>query len=128
MLMVIQCDKCGNMIPVNPLETQRILFKIHSLENKLTGSRTRERIALIQQISTLRTVYRQMVHSLNELEKITSETPALYSDLRRYVLENGLMNKADLDRLTAQSKRTVCAKKAACEAEIKRLTTEFKKV
>lgn len=127
-LTVIQCNKCGNRIPVTHAETQRILYRIHSLENKLSGSRTRERIVLIQKISTLRTIYRQTVHSLNELERVTAETPVLYSDLRRYVLENGLMSERDLDALTARSKADAHEKQIRCEAEIKRLAADFKKV
>ena len=126
--MVVQCDKCGNKIPVNHAETQRILYRIHSLENKLPGCRTRERIALIQKISTLRTIYRQTVHSLNELERVTAETPVLYSDLRRYVLENGLMSERDLEALTARSKAYAHEKQIRCETEIKRLAADFKKV
>lgn len=128
MALTIQCNKCGNVIPVNRSEAQRILFKIYQLENKLPGSRTRERLVLIQKISTLRMLYRQTAHNLTELERITAETPVLYSDLRRYVLENGLISEADLDKLTAHSKKAIREKKAACEAEIARLSAEFKKV
>ena len=127
-MKMIQCNKCGNMIPVNPVETQRILYRIHGLEDKLTGSRTRERLALIQKISTLRTVYRQTVHTLNELERITAETPVLYADLRKYVLDHGLMSEAELQTLTAQSKQTVHEKRIRCEVELKRLSAEFRKV
>lgn len=127
-MKVLQCNKCGNMIPVNPVETQRILYRIHGLEDKLTGCRTRERLALIQKISTLRTVYRQTVHTLNELERITAETPVLYADLRKYVLDNGLMSEAELQTLTAQSKRAVHDKQIRCEDELKRLSAEFRKI
>lgn len=127
-MKVLQCNKCGNMIPVNPVETQRILYRIHGLEDKLTGCRTRERLALIQKISTLRTVYRQTVHTLNELERITAETPVLYADLRKYVLDNGLMSEAELQVLTAQSKRAVHEKQIRCEDELKRLSAEFRKI
>ena len=127
-MKMIQCNKCGNMIPVNPVETQRILYRIHGLEDKLTGSRTRERLALIQKISTLRTVYRQTVHTLNELERITAETPVLYADLRKYVLDHGLMSEAELQTLTAQSKQAVHEKRIRCEVELKRLSAEFRKV
>ena len=127
-MKVLQCNKCGSMIPVNPVETQRILYRIHGLEDKLTGCRTRERLALIQKISTLRTVYRQTVHTLNELERITAETPVLYADLRKYVLDNGLMSEAELQVLTAQSKRAVHEKQIRCEDELKRLSAEFRKI
>lgn len=127
-MTVVQCNKCGNMIPVNHAETQRILYRIHGMEDKLTGCRTRERLALIQKISTLRVVYRQTVHTLNELEKINAETPVLYSDLRRYVLDHGLMSENELQTLTAQSKQTVHEKRIRCEAELKRLSAEFRKV
>ena len=127
-MTVIQCNKCGNMIPINHSETQRILYRIHGLEDKLTGCRTRERLALIQKISTLRTVYRQTVHTLNELERITAETPVLYADLRKYVLDNGLMSEAEMNRLTAQSKQAVHEKQVRYEDELKRLSSELRKI
>ena len=126
-MTVVQCNKCGNMIPISRSETQRILYKIHSLEDKLSGCRTRERLALVQKISTLRTQYRQTVHTLNELDRITAETPVLYADLRQYVLEHGLMGEAELDAPTAHSKAKVEEKRLRCETEISRLTADFRK-
>lgn len=120
--MMVTCYKCGSVIPVDThSETRPILHKIHRLEDQMAGARTRQRQTIVQKISTLRTVYRQMNHALTELNKAKLETPILYTDLREYVVQRELMTVDELNQLTEKSRERAALVQQERMKEIERL-------
>jgi hypothetical protein len=125
---IVKCRKCGATVMSSDTLLSNMQEEYNQLSKRQQKAKGAEKMSLVQQMSHISKIMRQVLHNTSELELRKAEAYCELAELRKYLIENSIVSYDILDKIQDNARAKAKDKVAETEKALDNLYGEFKNI